>query len=59
MLKPARRSKVENASKYVAIENLSLCPNCGFSGSAADAWVTEDVEKRKLAVLVDAAREIW
>lgn len=51
--------KVENASKYVAIENLSLCPNCGFSGSAADAWVTEDVEKRKLAVLVDAAREIW
>jgi 5-methyltetrahydropteroyltriglutamate--homocysteine methyltransferase len=52
-------AKIENASKYVSIENLSLCPNCGFSGSAADAWVTEDVQKRKLAVLVDTAREIW
>ena len=51
--------KVDTASRYVPVENLSLCPNCGFSGSAADAWVTEDIEKRKLAVLVDAARTIW
>ena len=51
--------KVDAASRYVPVENLTLCPNCGFSGSAADAWVTEDIEKRKLAVLVDAARTIW
>lgn len=51
--------KIETASKYVPVENLSLSPNCGFSGSAADAWVTEDIEKRKLAVLVEAAQAIW
>ena len=51
--------KVETAAKYVPVENLSLCPNCGFSGSAADAWVGEDIEKRKLAALVEAARKIW
>lgn len=51
--------KVETASKYVPAENLSLCQNCGFSGSAADAWVSEDIEKRKLAALVEAAHRIW
>ena len=51
--------QIDGASKYVPIENLSLCPNCGFSGSAADAFVTEDIEKRKLAVLVDTARQVW
>jgi 5-methyltetrahydropteroyltriglutamate--homocysteine methyltransferase len=51
--------QVDAASKYVPVENLSLCPNCGFSGSAAGAFVTEDIEKRKLAVLVDAARQVW
>jgi 5-methyltetrahydropteroyltriglutamate--homocysteine methyltransferase len=51
--------QVDAASKYVPVENLSLCPNCGFSGSAADAFVTEDIEKRKLAVLVEAARHVW
>ena len=51
--------QIDGASKYVPIENLSLCPNCGFSGSAADAFVTEDIEKRKLAVLVETARHVW
>ena len=51
--------KIEIASKYVPIENLSICPNCGFSGAAADTWITEDVQRRKLEVLVDVARRVW
>ena len=51
--------KVETASKYVPVERLSLCPNCGFSGGAADAFVTEDMEKRKLAVLGRVADRVW
>jgi 5-methyltetrahydropteroyltriglutamate--homocysteine methyltransferase len=50
---------VDAASRYVPVENLSRCPNCGFYGSAADAFVTEDIEKRKLAVLAEAARRVW
>jgi 5-methyltetrahydropteroyltriglutamate--homocysteine methyltransferase len=50
---------VEAASAYVPVENLGICPNCGFSGSAADAFVTEDIEKRKLEVLAEAARRVW
>jgi len=51
--------KVETAAKYVPVESLSLCPNCGFSGGAADAFVTEDIQKRKLAVLGRVADKVW
>ena len=51
--------KVEQASRFVPIENLSLCPNCGFSGASLDAWVTEDIQRRKLEVLVETARRFW
>jgi len=53
------RRRVDAAARYIPIENLSICPNCGFSGAAADTWLTEDIEKRKLAVLVEAAHKIW
>ncbi len=51
--------KVEAASRFVPVENLSICPNCGFSGASLDAWVTEDVQRRKLEVLVETARRVW
>jgi 5-methyltetrahydropteroyltriglutamate--homocysteine methyltransferase len=51
--------RVDAAAKYIPMENLSICPNCGFSGAAAETWVTEDIEKRKLAVLVETADRLW
>lgn len=51
--------KIETAAKYIPIENLTLCPNCGFSGGAAETFVTEDVERRKLEVLAETARRVW
>jgi 5-methyltetrahydropteroyltriglutamate--homocysteine methyltransferase len=51
--------RVDGAAKFIPLENLSLCPNCGFSGAAIETWVTEDIEKRKLEVLVKTADQIW
>ena len=51
---PGRRRR-----PFHSVENLSICPNCGFSGAAVETWVTEDIEKRKLAVLVETAEQIW
>lgn len=53
------RRKVDIAAKYVPLDNLTLSPNCGFSGLAADAFVDEEIEKRKLSVLAEAAHKIW
>lgn len=51
--------KIEGAAKFVPLANLALCPNCGFSGAAADAWITPDIQKRKLEVLVETAAKLW
>lgn len=53
------KRRVDAAAKYIPLDNLSICPNCGFSGAAVETWVTEDIEKRKLAVLVETAHQIW
>lgn len=51
--------RVDAATKYLPVENISLSPNCGFSGGAARTWVDEECQKRKLAVVVEAATRIW
>lgn len=51
--------KIEAAAKFVPLESLALCPNCGFSGAAADAWVSEDDQRRKLDLLASTAAELW
>jgi 5-methyltetrahydropteroyltriglutamate--homocysteine methyltransferase len=53
------RRRVDGAAKFIPLESLSICPNCGFSGAAVDTWVTEDIEKRKFEVLVETAEKIW
>jgi 5-methyltetrahydropteroyltriglutamate--homocysteine methyltransferase len=53
------KRKLDTAAKYVPMENLSLCPNCGFSGGAIDAFVSEDIEKRKLTVMAEVAHQVW
>ena len=53
------RYRVDGAAKFIPLENLSICPNCGFSGAAVETWVTKDIQKRKLDVLVKTAEKIW
>ena len=49
--------KIDAAAKFVPLENLALCPNCGFSGAAAGGWLSEDDQRRKLDLLVGTAAE--
>jgi 5-methyltetrahydropteroyltriglutamate--homocysteine methyltransferase len=51
--------KIEAAAKFVPVENLSICPSCGFSGASADAWISQDIERRKLDVMIETARRVW
>jgi 5-methyltetrahydropteroyltriglutamate--homocysteine methyltransferase len=57
--KDALKRRVDEASKYVPLENLCLSPQCGFASSEVGNRLTEDDEKRKLALVVETAREIW
>jgi 5-methyltetrahydropteroyltriglutamate--homocysteine methyltransferase len=51
--------QIETATKFIPIEDLTICPNCGFSGASADAWISEDEQRRKLDVMVETAERVW
>jgi 5-methyltetrahydropteroyltriglutamate--homocysteine methyltransferase len=54
------KRRIEDASRYIKLDQLGLSPQCGFSTSAAEhVAVTEDVEKAKLARVVEVARQVW
>lgn len=51
------KRRIEEASRYISLEQLGLSPQCGFATSAAEhVTVTEDVERAKLARIVEVAR---
>jgi len=51
--------RIEEASKYVPIENLSLSPQCGFASVDQGNLISWDDQKRKLALVVETARKVW
>ena len=51
--------RVEEASKYVALDDLALSPQCGFASTLPGNPLSVDDERRKLELVVAAAREIW
>jgi len=57
--KAALKRRVDEASKYVPLENLCLSPQCGFASSEVGNKLTEDDQKRKLELVAETAREIW
>jgi 5-methyltetrahydropteroyltriglutamate--homocysteine methyltransferase len=53
------KRRIEEAAKYVPLENLCLSPQCGFASSEVGNRLTEDDQKRKLHLAVEVAREVW
>ena len=53
------KRRIEEASKHIALEQLCLSPQCGFASTERGNRVTEDVEKRKLQLIVETAQEVW
>jgi 5-methyltetrahydropteroyltriglutamate--homocysteine methyltransferase len=51
--------RVENASRYVPLENLAVSPQCGFASTMEGNLITEDEQWRKLQLVVDTARTVW
>ncbi|HUT51698.1 MAG TPA: 5-methyltetrahydropteroyltriglutamate--homocysteine S-methyltransferase [Alphaproteobacteria bacterium] len=53
------KARIADAAKYVPLENLSISPQCGFASTVAGNPVDIGVEKAKLGLLVDVARDVW
>jgi 5-methyltetrahydropteroyltriglutamate--homocysteine methyltransferase len=51
--------RIEEASKYVPIEQLALSPQCGFASNEEGNLLTEEQQWRKLELVVQTARKVW
>ena len=51
--------RIDEAASYVPLERLAISPQCGFGSDVAGNLVSEDDQKRKLEVLVQAAKKVW
>jgi 5-methyltetrahydropteroyltriglutamate--homocysteine methyltransferase len=51
--------RIEEAARYVPIENLAVSPQCGFASVAAGNLLTIEEQWRKLELVVKTAREVW
>jgi 5-methyltetrahydropteroyltriglutamate--homocysteine methyltransferase len=57
--KDAIKRRIDEAAKYVPLEQLALSPQCGFSSSYHGNDIEMSQQTAKLRLVVDIAREVW
>jgi 5-methyltetrahydropteroyltriglutamate--homocysteine methyltransferase len=53
------RRRIDAAARFVPHERLALSPQCGFGTTVGGAPMSEDDQKRKLALVGEVARAVW
>jgi len=51
--------RVDEAAKFVPLEDLALSPQCGFASTMEGNLLSEDEQWAKLALVVETARRVW
>ena len=53
------KRRIDEAVKYVPLDQLCLSPQCGFSSTVDGNALTRDEQIAKLRLVVETAREVW
>jgi 5-methyltetrahydropteroyltriglutamate--homocysteine methyltransferase len=53
------KCRIEQASKFVRLEQLCLSPQCGFASTEEGNILAEDEQWAKLRMIVEIADEVW
>jgi 5-methyltetrahydropteroyltriglutamate--homocysteine methyltransferase len=53
------KRRIEEASRYVDLDQLCLSPQCGFSSTVEGNAVTREQQAAKLRLVVETAEEVW
>ena len=53
------KRRIEEASRYLPLEQLAVSPQCGFASDVVGNLLSEDDQKRKLELVVETARQVW
>lgn len=52
-------ARIDQASKFLSLEQLALSPQCGFASTAEGNLLTEDDQWAKLRLIAETVREVW
>jgi 5-methyltetrahydropteroyltriglutamate--homocysteine methyltransferase len=53
------RRRIEEAAKFVPLEQICLSGQCGFSSTVEGNALTHDEQVAKLRLIVETARDVW
>ena len=53
------KRRIDEAGKFIDLDQLCLSPQCGFASSADGNLLTEEEQWAKLRRIVEVAREVW
>jgi 5-methyltetrahydropteroyltriglutamate--homocysteine methyltransferase len=51
--------RIDEAARYVPLDQLCLSPQCGFSSTVHGNDIARESQAAKLKLVVEAAREVW
>ncbi|MFG1610190.1 5-methyltetrahydropteroyltriglutamate--homocysteine S-methyltransferase [Actinoplanes sp. NPDC049265] len=57
--KDTLKRRIDEAAKYVPLEQLCLSPQCGFSSTVEGNVLTYDQEVAKLRLIAETADDVW
>jgi 5-methyltetrahydropteroyltriglutamate--homocysteine methyltransferase len=53
------RRRIDEATKYVSLDQLCLSPQCGFASTQEGNTLAEEEQWAKLRMIVELAKEVW
>jgi 5-methyltetrahydropteroyltriglutamate--homocysteine methyltransferase len=53
------KRRIDEATKYISLDQLCLSPQCGFASTEEGNVLAEDEQWAKLRMIVELSQEIW
>src|SRR5487761_2678355 len=53
------KRRIDEAAKYISLDQLCLSPQCGFASTEEGNTLAEDEQWAKLRMIVEIAEEVW
>ena len=57
--KDALKRRIDEASKFIDLDQLSISPQCGFASTAPGNRISAADQRAKLKLVVEVAKEVW
>jgi 5-methyltetrahydropteroyltriglutamate--homocysteine methyltransferase len=57
--KDTLKRRIDEASRYIALDQLCISPQCGFASTVEGNAITAEEQWAKLSLIVETAKEVW